>query len=56
MHSLILITVYKLKCSTPNCDGELLYDGQGQALLATGQHLFTYELLRRFMFQFLVGR
>ena len=50
------LIVFKLKCSTPDCAGEVLYEGQEHGLLSNGQHLFTYELLRRFMFQFLMGK
>ena len=49
-------TVYKRKCTFLDCDGELIYDGQEQCILAMNQHLFAYEVLRRFMFQFLLGR
>lgn len=50
------LIVFKLKCSTPDCAGELLYEGQEHGLLSNGQHLFTYELLRRFMFHFFDGK
>ena len=46
-------TVYKQKC---DYDGELIYDGQKHCLLAMNQHLFAYEVLQQFMFQFLLGR
>lgn len=41
---------------TPDCAGVLSYDGIEHCLLNMKQLLFTYEVLRGFMFHFLLGR
>lgn len=41
---------------TTGCTGRLVLDGQSECLLNMKVFLVSYEVLRRFMFEFLLGR
>lgn len=51
----IFSIVFNRKCTTPNCSGCLTYDGRDQCVVNMKHLLFTYEVLREFMFHFLIG-
>ena len=48
--------VFLRRCATPKCAGILTYDGSEHSLLNMKKVLFAYELLRGFMFHFLLGQ
>ena len=50
------ISVFAQKCTSSKCDGYLSYDGKEQCLINMKHLLFTYEVLRQFMFHFVMGR
>ena len=52
---LYLSIVLSQNCTTAYCTGCLHYDGRNQCLLNMKRLIFTYEVLRHFMFQFLIG-
>ena len=48
--------VYYRPCSNPQCEKRLEYDGSEVALLNMGKFIIPYDVLRDFMFHFLLGR
>lgn len=54
-HDIVLLVYYR-KCNTPNCDGELHYDGKTMSLINMKSFIVAHEVLRSFMFHFLHGR
>ena len=55
VHVTLLYIVLSQKCTTVQCTGCLHYDGRGQCLLHMKHMIFSYEVLRQFMFRFLIG-
>lgn len=56
MHPHIII-VFCRKCTTDECQGELHYDAQHQScLLDMGTFFVVYEVLRRLLYHYVVGR
>ena len=48
--------VFSRWCTAQRCAGKLLFDGHSKCLLNMKSFLVTYEVLRGFMFHFLLGR
>ena len=48
--------VFIRKCQTDRCEGKLVVDGHSRCLLNMNTFFVTYEVLRSFMFHFLLGR
>lgn len=52
----LINVAFSRRCATPDCPGVLTYDGREQCVLNMNKFLFAYEVLRGFMFHFLLGR
>lgn len=50
------IQVFSRWCTVKGCTGKLQFDGNSQCLLNMKTFLVTYEVLRAFIFHFLLGR
>lgn len=50
------LSVYYRPCSNTLCNERLEYDGGEVALLNMGKFMIPYDILRDFMFHFLMGR
>ncbi len=50
------IIVFNLKYMNCSDSSSIVYDGREHCLLNMNKLLFTYEVLRGFMFHFLLGR
>lgn len=48
--------VYSKQCSTPECDGKVNFDGSRVGLLNMKTFLVSHEVLRSYMYHFLMGR
>ena len=51
----LINAVFARRCVTPDCAGMLTYDGREHCVLNMNKFPFTYEVLRGFMFHFLLG-
>ena len=54
--SLIFIIVYSKHCDTPECEGQLDFDGYDLGLLNMKSYLVAHEVLRDHMYQFFDGK
>ena len=48
--------VYSKQCATEGCDGKMDFDGYLTGLLNMRTFLVSYEVLRSYMYHFLLGR